>query len=374
MNAFRITCLLVLPFAAAVLPAVPSLAQTSAPSKQDLMVGLQPPVLGGESNAALLYFQAFERLSREDGNLIGEKFNNSAGWYPDEAVTKVLVANQRFVDDLMFAANTPACDFGVRYDQGFEALLPHLSPMRRGVRTLLADARRLVQSGDHAGAGKRIAAVFRIGDHTRHDRLLISSLVGSAITSAGITACEALFTDGKMSNEVARAAVTALKEQHEDDYLGFRGAVEGEASIGLNWTRATFKGPTAGADFVKRVTDGMNDRSGDVTNPLTKFDEAQLNADLDRLAAYYDEVRKAWSESDVQKRLGTLEEELQQGKWGLSARVVGASFRQSNASYNRVRGERERTIKRLDAFLRGEDPDKVAPLASTETKKSEGKK
>lgn len=324
---------------------------------------LQPPKLGGETNAALLYFQAFERLSSEDGRLIGDKYTErKSGWVPDEVTVKALVANQRYVEDLMFAANTSACDFGVRWDQGFEALLPHLGLMRRGVRVLLADMYRLVHEKNEGEAAKRLGAVFRIGDHMRNDRVLISSLVGIAITSAGTAACEELLKEGRMSNEIARAAVSALRAQHEDDYMGFRGAIEGESRLAVDWARGRFKGPTAGAEFTRVLSQGQSNLASEVTSPLAKMDETQLGAELDRMAAYYVEVRKVVGETNAQERLNALEEDVTQGKWGAAAQLAGASFGKAHFSYAKARGERDRTIKRLDAFLRGEDPNVVAPL------------
>lgn len=365
----------VLPLAASMLMASAGFAQTTNTAVPDPMGGLQPPKLGGETNAALLYFQAFERLSREDGNLIQDKYTErKSGWVPDEATTKLLVANQRYIEDLMFAANTPACDFGVRYDQGFEALLPHLGLMRRGVRVLLADTYRLVHEGKEGEAAKRVAAVFHIADHMRNDRVLISSLVGIAITAAGTNCCEELLKDGKMSNEIARAAVTALRAQHDDDFMGFRGAIEGESRLAVDWARTRFKGPTAGAEFARILSGEQNNLAADVTNPITKMDEAQLGAELDRMAAYYVEVRKAMDEPDTQKRFNALAEEATQGKWGPATQLAGASFSVAHIGYTKARNERERTIKRLDAFLRGEDPNVVAPLTGEGAKKGEAKK
>lgn len=375
MSLRRVMPLVVLPLAASMLMASAGFAQTVKPATPDPMGGLQPPKLGGETNAALLYFQAFERLSREDGNAIQEKYTErKSGWVPDESTTKLLVANQRFIEDLMFAANTPACDFGVRYDQGFEALLPHLGQMRRGVRVLLADTFRLAHEGKNGEAAKRVAAVFHIADHVRNDRVLISSLVGIAMTTAGMDCCEELLKDGRMKNEIARAAVSALRAQHEDDFMGFRGAIEGESRLAVDWARARFKGPTAGAEFARVLSDGQNNLAADVTNPVSKMDEAQLGAELDRMAAYYVEVRKAMDEPDTQKRFNALAEEATQGKWGSATQIAGASFGVAHIGYTKARNERERTIKRLDAFLRGEDPNVVAPLAGEAAKKGEAKK
>lgn len=375
MNLRRTVSLLVIPLAASLLVASNGLAQSASPAPQDKMAGLQPPKLGGQTNAALLYFQAFERLSQDDAKLIVDKYTErKAGKFPDEETAKVLLANQRYIEDLMFAANTSACDFGIRYDQGFEALLPHLGHMRRGVRVLLADAFRLVRDGNSEGAAKRVAAAIRIAEHASHDRILISSLVGGAITSAGVNFCEELLAEGALTNAVARAASTALKEQRDDDYMGFRAAVQGESTLAVDWARSRFKGATAGADFARTLTSSTSTPALEMTNPLTKMDETQLSVELDRLAAYYVEVQKAWDTPEAAKRLTELEEELQQGKWGSAAQIAGAAFGKSRASYQRIRAERDLAIKRLDAFLRGEDPNVVAPLGGEAAKKGDAKK
>ncbi len=375
MNLRRSVSRLVIPLAASLVVASSGLAQSAPTTPQDKMAGLHPPTLGGQTNAALLYFQAFERLSQDDAKLIVEKYTDrKAGRFPDEETAKVLLANQRYIEDLMFAANTSACDFGVRYDQGFEALLPHLGHMRRGVRVLLADAFRLVREGKSDGAAKRVSAAIRMAEHASRDRILISSLVGGAITSAGVNFCEELLAEGALTSEVARAASTALKEQREDDYMGFRAAVHGESTLAVDWARGRFKGATAGADFARVLTASTATSVQEMANPLTKMDETQLGVELDRLAAYYAEVQSVWDTPDAAKRLTELEEELQQGKWGAAAQVAGAAFGKSRVSSQRIRAERDLAIKRLDAFLRGEDPNVVAPLGGEAAKKGEAKK
>lgn len=349
------------------------LAQSAPSANPDPMGGMRPPLLAGQTNAALLYFQAFERLSREEGNKITDKYTERVpGKFPDDETRKLLIANQRYVEDLMFAANTPACDFGVRYDEGFAALLPHLGLMRRGTRVLLADAIRLVRDGKQDEAGKRVAAIFHMADHTRNDRVLISSLVGAAITAAGIQFCEDQLAEGTLSNEVARAAMNALKDQHEEDYLGFHADIEGEGVLTIDWARNKFKGPTAGADFMRTFAEISDGPAREAANPMLKFDEEQLHADLDRTAGYYAEVRKVWDLPDASDKLAALEEEVTQGKHGLAARIVGASFAKVNISAKRAIADRALEIKRLDAFLRGEDPNKVAPRS--DAKKGETKK
>lgn len=351
-----------MPFRRLIVPAAVLLAMAGQPVLAIDPNEPSPPKLNGRTNAALLYYQAFERLSMEGAQKVREEFKNTSGWYPDEALTKILVANQRYVDDIITAANTSACDFGIQYDQGFDALLPQLGKLRTAARVLAADARRCLRENDESGVAKRLSAIFRIAEQTRNDRILISSLVGTAICSLGLRAGEALLSEQKMTPTIARAIHTALKEQNAEDLFGTRTAVQTESDMVVVWGKRKFTGASAGADFLRSMSASMGMGASDLTNPLAGMNEAQLHADLDQLAKYYEDVKEAWDKPDAADRLAKFEERTKEGGYGHSAKIVGAAFGKALASNRRIIGERERGMKRLEAFLRGEDYSKLPPV------------
>ncbi len=76
-------------------------------------------------------------------------------------------------------------DFELDYGQGFDLLLPHLGSMRGITLLMRTDAVVRLRDGDTAGAAAAVASIYRMGGHLTSDRILISSLVGQAIFSAG---------------------------------------------------------------------------------------------------------------------------------------------------------------------------------------------
>src|SRR5690606_1879579 len=82
---------------------------------------------------------------------------------------------------LLRAAEMEQSSFGVDYEDGFNALLPHITPMRFSARLLLMDADRLMSESEPAEAAKRCAAVIRMSQHLTMDALLINSTVGFSL-------------------------------------------------------------------------------------------------------------------------------------------------------------------------------------------------
>ena len=136
-------------------------------------------------NAALLYYQAFlslPDLDEETRDRISEVARGNSD--PDDAVRQSLHECQGAIEFAEAAVKVPACHWGFRYSQGFDALMPQLSQARLLTFVLVAEARVRAADGDYEGAVDRCLMVDafarQVGDDT-----LVSYLVSIAIRSMG---------------------------------------------------------------------------------------------------------------------------------------------------------------------------------------------
>ena len=107
---------------------------------------LAAPAAGDNRNAALYYWRALYSLDRDFQRQTGDllQHDRTADWAPPESTVAKLKENRDFITQLLQASRIDKCDFGIAYDEGFMALLPHVGPLRSGARILAMDAHRLM--------------------------------------------------------------------------------------------------------------------------------------------------------------------------------------------------------------------------------------
>ena len=143
------------------------------------------------NNAALLYYQAFlmiaaENLDDEARIHISDVVRGNAA--PDEKVCESISKYKTAIGYAEAAMSLRVCDWGIRYSQGFDTVMPQLAQMRFLTYVVLADARVRASNGDYRGALERClmtdTLAYHIGDDT-----LISYLVSLSIRQLG---CECI--------------------------------------------------------------------------------------------------------------------------------------------------------------------------------------
>ena len=153
----------------------------------------------------------------------GERTDDAA------AVLAALAAWDADLRELTAAAARPVSVFSVRYEDNFNALLPHLSVLKDlgGVFRLRASAR--LRSPDTAGALQDLETSWRLANVSESEPLLISFLVGIAIDNQ----TRQVLWEGlkaKAWNESQLAEVDGLLATRDYAKLGRR-AVDGERAI-----------------------------------------------------------------------------------------------------------------------------------------------
>jgi hypothetical protein len=132
-------------------------------------------------NAALLYYQGFlslPQLSEEARGHIGDVARGKI--VPDDQVREDIGKSTGAIHFAEAAAKVPACNWGVEYSQGFEALMPQMAQMRFMTFVLVADARVRAADGDYKAALERCLMVETFAYHIGNDTF-ISYLISLSI-------------------------------------------------------------------------------------------------------------------------------------------------------------------------------------------------
>lgn len=338
----------------------PAQPRTAAPSEAlTNPAGPHPPELAGKQNAALVYYRAWDSIDRAVFTDVNENYKNEPGAKLSDKHLADLKNNQRFVESLMRGASLEDCDWGVNFDEGPNALLPHLPLLRASCRFLGADVRRCVQEGDINGAAKRIVAVVRMSTQERGDRCLISTLVAVAINNYAISLTRNTMTEKSLTPQAAHLVLAAFKGM-PDDPFGFKTSLDMEKSM-LEWTRKHFTGEHAGKEFSEQYLAPSNEGRIGAPSGVEQMNQQELSAELDRAEAFYDELDKLWGQPGKEKELAALEGRIEAGDFGTVAKVLAPSVAKANQSSLKAQTAVDSVIKDLEAYLRGEP---VEPAAS----------
>jgi hypothetical protein len=136
-------------------------------------------------NAAVRYWTAFALLQDPPANaaaaaLLVRVAEGAAPW--DEAqLGPILDANSRAIAIMERASTLRSCDWGVEYELGPNAPIPHLARARVLGRLAVASATRLAARGQTAEAVDRWLAAIRFSQHLAQGGTLISLLSANSV-------------------------------------------------------------------------------------------------------------------------------------------------------------------------------------------------
>ena len=185
---------------------------------EDMRLAFLPDPVPDAENAALLYKAAFARLaelSPEDSDLLGMPYDELT---PEERERRreILAARPEILDLLRRGAELPRSDFGVKYEEGFLAELPHIAPMILAAKLLRTETEI---GGNPADA----RAAIRLSEAVADEPILVSQLVRSVCHGIAGEAMERAF-DGEIPADLLRGlfgtpSAGRLKEGMEKSLL-----------------------------------------------------------------------------------------------------------------------------------------------------------
>jgi len=290
--------------------------------------------VSGSTNAALRYWQAISMLDTQLGNQT--ECDLSALYEPQdiyagtiEGLSTFVTANQSIVKLFITASRVSGCDFvdNSLETDGVDALLPHLSPMRRGVRLLIADGLMKFKDGNSLQGAESLAAAFRMARHMQNDGVTISSLVSMSMFQQAAHATELLLDQG-LVNESERVILAAsLSGFAHDDPFAIRRSITRERDVYLGWIRREFspdgEPPRETMEALRSMLQtelGVEVQTllgaikrGDSLEPYLKLAEH-----------YYNLCVAAWDAPDAYEQLQELGKQLKEGKFGPLNCLIGS--------------------------------------------------
>lgn len=351
-------------FAGAVLIAATTLAFTAgtphaiaaeAAAASPRVGTVRPAWMVNPTNAALLYQRAWATISTDDDKFLSDAASKlEKGAAPAEEFADRLKNAEGYIGMITNASRLPTADWGVEYDKGFMALIPHLGQLRRSARIMIADSRRLFAAGQNQDGIERLATVLRMSRHAG-DGLLISSLVGVALTRSALDEIDAAMTSNRIDAVGARALLDALKPLTGEDPFAFRIALEGEAWVVIGSMREKFadKGKDAGRIFIESMGGfgGLKPES-ELWKTIAAMDADAIVKDLENASQYYAVVIDSWTMPDAQTRLREAHNDMDKGKYGMLLKVLAAFFGKAHETATSITKPIADTKAKLEAIAK----------------------
>ena len=182
-------------------------------------------------NAALLYYQVFLSQQKNDEtkiNLIRPLARGEID--PNEKISKYIESNRYLMSLVETAADLEQCDWGIKYSDGFEVLIPYLSQTRDFCFLFIADARVLAREGDYKSAINRCLTVYKMGNHINQGHTIISFLVDKASSQLASNCIRDILSNAKVDLETLQWLKAEMEAIRSKD-VPLKASVEFEHEI-----------------------------------------------------------------------------------------------------------------------------------------------
>lgn len=312
------------------------------------------PPSPSEVNAALRYWPTFASTDREVFAALRAIKWDEVGSNLDpakmpEEYRKVREMHLQPTGPLVEASRLERCDFGIAYEHGIEATLPHLSFIRGSASMLRFAARERLMAGDADGAASHCAAILRMANQLRHDRALISPLVGFANCDVAFAEIAVLVESGRLTAKGRAELLDACRAIDLNDPMGIKSALEGERRLSANWFTER-KGARAGSEIVSFLVGAQAVAENDPAQEkylrtLLRLDENGVAADRKRFDQAYTDCLAVWDHPD---RVLEVCRRIEAGEYGVLAALMLPSVHRASASAAKFRASLDRTIKLLE--------------------------
>ncbi len=292
--------------------AVPAAAHQQQPQAEPPpRPALMPP--DADTNAAAVYLQSMRSLgiepmgasqggalSHEDWLFIQNEMGdpgfpgrNSPHWRARAA--EVLERARPALDAMRDAARLPQSDWGLERSAGIGMRLPHLANQRQLARLMAARTEFALEEGDAATAVESLEAMARMGRHSGQDRILVSSLVSTALLTMTDGRIDQLVGSGMLTPEQATPLATLYAELAASDPSQCADAVRGEAELMM----ASVKSAMGDSGDMGAFAEQMG-ASEDAQAQFEAIDEAAAQRQLEQYAGWMDRAAAAFESPDIE--------------------------------------------------------------------------
>lgn len=322
------------------------------------------------TNAALVYNQVFmttsDALTQARVHFNTDPDDDDTWGTTREQAEEALINAQPVFDNLAWASNLPECDFGIQYQQGWTTLLPHIGKMRALAFALQADAQRHLEQGDPDTAATRLATIYRMSQQVTGDRLLISSLVSTAMSRHTGTLVTEMIESGELTGPGRDLLLDALGTFAENDPFAIRHGIAMEGIVSVGWLAKSFDDGQAGTRLAEfELIDAE-------TNPklvrrLDAMSHAELLAEAEKIPEFYERCLNVWDAADAPTRMAELDAILEVGGFGELTKAFAASISRSREQDARAQQELADMRAALEDYEPAEtandDPSATTPAA-----------
>lgn len=330
---------------------------------RELIESLRP------TNAALVYYRTWmtanARLDEVHFALNDIEDDDTLTTLTPEEAQQLLIDEHKVIETYLEAAALERCDFGIAYQDGWYAVLPHLGKLRATARLLAVDARRLLDAGDADAAAERAAAIYGMGWQVAGDRVLISSLVGLAIVHTGHELTEALIDSGELGEQDRDDLIARLERfETSEDPFRVRTCIAMEGAMTAGWLDRLFGETRLGNRLFE---DGflVGDDTG-MRGQLNALDAEGIRVEAARMSEYYQRVIDVWNDEDAVAKIDALAAIVEAGGFGPLSKAFGASLGRAREGEQRGLGELLDTLDALRAYKPEGDDDPKPESEATE--------
>ena len=187
-------------------------------------------------NAAFIYSRSFLCMNRfikfknpEDEKTFLKALNKLAfyGEYDADVLDKRAIYKSELVRRFHKASRIDRCDFGIEWEDGYEALLPELSEMRQMARLVVLAARQAGRGGDWPLALALYRDTLQMSRHLNQQKMIINTLVGAVITDFVFNQVGAVLAEMPAREELYRH-LGKIVEEVQPALSDWSAAMEGE--------------------------------------------------------------------------------------------------------------------------------------------------
>ncbi len=339
--------------------ASPPASDRSAPASTLATMRVAPE----DRNAAIKYLSLSLQMPRDLADKTGTIKYESCGTTMESlekeptAAAALKALESYDVRPWIAASRLEKYDLELAREEGFSLLLPHLRTFREASRVLRFSARVELAKGKPAAAAERLAAIVRMSRHVAQDRILISSLVATAMTSLSAEEMRTLVASGSLDAEGRKLLLESLESLDPRDPLLLRASIRAEQQLATDGLRAQFKGPDAGRRFVELLMPPGDDPAARMrSKTIADLNGEQFAAAIDRMQPAYDALEQAWDAPDAPAAIASVAARAEAGEFGPLAAAMLPAFGNVRSSADRVRENLESTLAAIRAVTPTDAP------------------
>jgi hypothetical protein len=238
-----------------------------------------------ELNAALVYWQAFAMMPALSEAEMKLRDDVASGNHPlDEEARKIVLKSGEALQYLHRAAKFDHAAWGIAWEGGPYAILPHISKARELARLAILRAHARFEDGEHKKAIEDVLAAMRLGRQVSRDGVivLIPLLVDYAIEAQCIHALAMHLPklDAKTRAELKAGLERLPKSRTLTD------AMQGEKDVFWPWVMAEVQNPNP----QKRLLELAGEISDENRKAFLSLDEKVLILAARRMGEHYDRM------------------------------------------------------------------------------------